>query len=71
MSKADKFTSFHLPEGCPQKSLTYSYMWADTAPKDVQDNAYLDGDTAVVFGSFQEDPAVVFLSPLVLTKKSK
>lgn len=30
---------------------------------------HLEGDTAVVFGSLHEDPAVVLLSPVVLKKK--
>lgn len=34
-------------------------------------NTHLVGDAAVVFGSFQEDPAVVFLSPLVLIKQQQ
>lgn len=44
----------------PQKTSKTSWLCCNT---------YLEGDIAVVFGSFQEDPAVVFLSPLVLTKK--
>lgn len=32
---------------------------------------YLEGDTAVAFGSFQEDPTLVFLSPLVLGRKQR
>lgn len=37
MVKADKFAPFHLPEKCPEKSLTYSYMWAGTAAKDIHE----------------------------------
>lgn len=75
MYKADKCVSFHPPEGCPQDPLTYT---ATCGPVQLQMmsetswlccNPYLEGDDAVVFGSFQEDPAVAFLSPLVLTIK--
>lgn len=78
MVKADKFASFHLPEKCPENSLTYSYMWAGTAAKDGHEilavlccATYPEGDTAVAFGSLQEDPTLVFLSPLVLGRKQR
>jgi len=34
-------------------------------------NTHLVGDTAVVFGAFQEGPTVGFFSPLVLTEQKQ
>lgn len=34
-------------------------------------NSYLEGEAAAGFGSSQEDPGLVFLSPLALEKQKK
>lgn len=50
--------------------LIYQQMLADTTPEDPS-HTHLEGESAVVFGSFQQGPAVGFLSPLVLKKVLK